>query len=142
MKRAIILLAVFLSVTPAVAREIVDPFVNPILSRQKVLKAELERKRSLAGAPRSQEVNLFKPKINKPLSKLSIQGVIEENGKYILVLLDPETGQTFFLKEGDPIAPDEKIAKITLDRVVIYRFKKVKGKIVKEKITISVDTEC
>ncbi|WP_456418952.1 hypothetical protein [Thermovibrio sp.] len=139
MKRALTAIAVIGLTVGASAQEMVDPFVNPIAIREKALKLKIEMARSREEA--LQEVRLFKPKLKKTFDRLSIQGVIGSNGKLYLILLDPETGETYFLKEGDPIAPDAKIAKIMANGIVIYRYKRVKGRLVKEKVILNVDTE-
>ncbi len=139
MKRALTAIAVIGLTVGASAQEMIDPFVNPIAIREKALKLKIEMARSREET--LQEVRLFKPKLKKPFDRLSIQGVIGSNGKLYLILLDPETGETYFLKEGDPIAPDAKIAKIMANGIVIYRYKRVKGRLVKEKVILNVDTE-
>ncbi len=136
--RGILIGLIFLSLGKE-ALGMVDPFVNPIVIKEKLLKLKMEREAKVKRTPT--KVRLFKPKLKKPFDQLSIQGIIGSNGKLYLVVLDPETGQTYFLKEGDPVAPDEKIAKITPSAIILWKYKRVKGKLVRKKIVLNVDTE-
>jgi len=122
----------------ATGKEMIDPFINPILTKEQIL-IENKDKETLKEIPK--EINLFKPKIDVSFSKLNIQGVIKKDGKHYLVLLDPETGETFILTEGDPISPNEKIVKITNGSITVFKYRKYKGKLIKEKIKLNVDTE-
>jgi len=123
----------------APAQELVDPFVNPIELKEKLLEKALEAKKKAKPLP--EKVSLFRPKIPKPITEMKIEGLISAQGRLMLVVVDPQTGETYFLKEGDPVAPDAKIAKITPERVVIYRYKRAGGKLVKETVILNVDTE-
>jgi len=138
--KALLTLAITLLLTAeATAQELVDPFINPIEIKEKLLEKALEAKKKVKPLP--EKVNLFKPKIPKPLTEMKIEGLINANGRLLLVVVDPQTEETYLLKEGDPIAPDAKIAKITPDKVIIYRYKKIKGKLVKETVILNVDME-
>jgi len=138
MKRALLIAGVLGLTATATGKEMIDPFINPILTKEQIL-IENKDKETLKEIPK--EINLFKPKIDVPFSKLSIQGVIKKDGKRYLVLLDPETGETFILTEGDPISPNEKIAKITNGSITVFKYRKFKGKLIKEEIKLNVDTE-
>ncbi|WP_457680920.1 hypothetical protein [Thermovibrio sp.] len=134
------LIVLFAGTAQLKGKELVDPFVNPIAIRIKEAEKEVKLKEKLK-SQESREVRLFIPKIKVPFDSLSIQGVIKGNGKYLLVLMDPKTGETFFLKEGDAVAPDEKILKITPDEVVLVKYERVKGRVIRKKIILNVDTE-
>lgn len=98
----------------------VDPFINPIkLKEETVLKLK-EQKRKVVRKPKI--VNMFKSVIPKPLEDLSIQGVIVSGNTLLLVVYDPETGETYMLKEGDAVSPSEKIVKITPSKVTIVKY--------------------
>jgi len=130
----------------ATTQELVDPFVNPVKIKIKRAEEEMKLKEKLikakvALATLPEKVKLFKPKIPKPLNEMKIEGVIGTGNKLLLVVVDPGTGETYLLKEGDPVAPDEKIARITFNRVVVYRYKRIAGRIVKETVILNVDTE-
>ena len=113
--RKILFIAGILGLTlTANGEEMIDPFLNPILVKEQALIKAKKNKRKVL-----KKVKLFKPRINVPFNKLNIQGIIGNNGKHYLVLLNPETRETFLLTEGEPITPDEKIEKITNDSVVI-----------------------
>jgi len=138
--RTLLPIAITLLITSgALAQELVDPFVNPVKIKEKLLERMLEAKKKVKPIP--EKVSLFRPKIPKPLTEMKIEGLISAQGRLILVVADPQTGETYFLKEGDPVAPDAKIAKIAPDRVIIYRYKRIKGKLVKETVILNVDTE-
>lgn len=124
----------------ATERKFADPFINPIKVKEEKLK-ELKIKKNSKEASREKVVRIFKPLLPKPFSELSIQGIISLNGKYILVVLDPETGETYLLKEGDAISPSEKIVKITPSQVVIARYYYKHGKLLKSYKTLNVDSE-
>ena len=135
--RKILFIAGILGLTlTANGEEMIDPFLNPILIKEQALIKVKKNKRKVL-----EKVKLFKPRINVPLNKLKIQGIIENNGKHYLVFLNPETEETFLLTEGEPITPNEKIEKITNDSVVIIKYRKLKGKLVKEKFILNVDKE-
>jgi Tfp pilus assembly protein PilP len=96
----------------------VDPFVNPIKlkeERLKTLKKEVVQ---------TEEASIFSSVILKPLDELSIQGVISSGNSHKLVLEDPSTGEVFILKEGEPISKNEKIVKITPEKVIIAVYKR------------------
>ncbi len=124
---------------PARGAEWVDPFVNPIKLQEKKLEKLKKLKEQLA--KEKKEVHLFRPAIPKPLDQLSIQGVISGKNGYILVVLDPETGETYMLKAGDAISPAEKIVKITPEKIVIVRFVYKNGKLRKVYRTVKVNLE-
>ncbi len=128
----------FFSVS-ALGAEWVDPFVNPIKLREKRLEKLRKLKEQLAREKK--EVRLFRPAIPKPLDQLSIQGVISGKNGYILVVLDPETGETYMLKAGDAVSLAEKIVKITPEKVVIVRFVYKNGKLRKVYRTVKVNLE-
>jgi len=121
--------------------KMVDPFINPIKVEEEKLKKLKEQKEKLNKEGKKRTVNLFKPAIPKPLDELSIQGVISSVKGYLLIVLDPETGETYMLKEGDAISPSEKIVKITPTRVVIVRYFYKKGKLFKSYETLNVNSE-
>lgn len=121
--------------------KMVDPFINPIKVEEEKLKKLKEQKEKLNKEGKKRTVNLFKPAIPKPLDELSIQGVISSVKRYLLIVLDPETGETYMLKEGDAISPSEKIVKITPTRVVIVRYFYKKGKLFKSYETLNVNSE-
>ncbi len=139
MKRFVVLFFTF-SMTTSYAQPAgwVDPFVNPI-------KVQIERK--ISGEKKKTKfldnrvVNLFKPAIPESLENLSIQGVIGVNGRYYLVVYDPETGETFVLKKGDAISASEKITDITPDRVTIVRYIYKAGKLIKKREVLKVNSE-
>ena len=121
--------------------KMVDPFINPIKVEEEKLKKLKEQKEKLNKEGKKRTVNLFKPVIPKPLDELSIQGIISSVKGYLLIVLDPETGETYMLKEGDAISPSEKIVKITPTRVVIVRYFYKKGKLFKSYETLNVNSE-
>jgi type II secretory pathway component PulC len=123
----------------SLAEGYVDPFVNPVYLKEKQLEKLQEIKKEQKKTPT--QVKLFEPKLPKPLRSLSIQGTIESKGKRVLVVIDPETGETFFLREGDPVSPDTKIVKITQNKVILVKFYRLKGKLKKKTLTLNVDTE-
>ena len=105
-----------------------DPFLNLIKVKEKHLRENFERNRREIAV---KGISLFTPIIFKPLEELSVQGVVSSGNYNYLVLLDPSTGETFLLKEGDAISKNEKIVKITPNEVVIAVFKQKDGKIIK-----------
>jgi hypothetical protein len=86
-------------------------------------------------------VNIFKPVIPDTLDKYTIEGVVGEESSYYLVVTDPDTGRTFVLKEGDAVAPDMVISKITLDSVIFLKYVMDGGKLKKETVVLKVNTE-
>jgi len=119
--------------------EFVDPFINPIKLKEEKLRKLKELKQKLN--KQKQVVKLFKPVIPKPLTELSIQGVLNAGKGYLLIVLDPETGETYMLKEGDAVSPSEKIVKITPSKVIIARYLYKRGKLVKSYETLNVNLE-
>lgn len=119
----------------------VDPFINPIKLKEEKLKKLEELKGKLNKGNKNNLVRLFKPAISKPLTELSIQGVLSGGKGYLLVVLDPETGETYMLREGDAVSPSEKIVRITPSKVVIARYFYRKGKLVKSYETLNVNLE-
>ncbi|WP_456456649.1 pilus assembly protein PilP [Thermovibrio sp.] len=111
----------------------IDPFRNPIYELQKRLEAKKEVQETVI------KPNLFKPKIPVPFERLSIQGVIKKGNKFILVLLDPETGETYFLKEGDAVSKNEKIAKITTSQVILTEYLKKGKRLIVRKIALEIE---
>ncbi len=118
-----------------------DPFINPIKVKEEKLKKLKELKEKLTSKEEKRSVRLFKPAIPKPLMELSIQGVISSGKGYLLIVLDPETGETYMLKEGDAVSPSEKIVRITPSKVVVVRYSYRKGKLVKSYETLNVNLE-
>ncbi len=119
----------------------VDPFINPIKVEEEKLKKLKEQREKLSKEGKKHVVNLFKPAIPKPLDDLSIQGVISSAKGYLLIVLDPETGETYMLREGDAVSPSEKIVKITPKKVVIVRYFYKRGKLLKSYETLNVNSE-
>ncbi len=122
------------------ATGLVDPFVNPLqIKERELMKLKEQLKERNKKVERKND--FFKPVINKPFEKLSIQGVIEAEGKTFLVLYDPETGETFLLKEGDAISSSEKIYKLSAKKVVLVKYFYKDGKIKKAYKTLNVNVE-
>lgn len=119
----------------------VDPFINPIKVEEEKLKKLKEQREKLSKEGKKRVVNLFKPAIPKPLDDLSIQGVISSAKGYLLIVLDPETGETYMLREGDAVSPSEKIVKITPKKVVIVRYFYKRDKLLKSYETLNVNSE-
>jgi len=122
------LICVLLLLFPLRAYSYFDPFLNPIKLKEEQLKNSIEKSRKKIEV---KGLSLFTPVIPKPLEDLSIQGVVSSGNTRYLVLLDPSTGETFLLREGDAISKNEKIVKITPTEVVIAVFKQKNGKVVK-----------
>ena len=119
-----------------------DPFVNLVrLKEAEIYRQKLreQNRLTLVKQREKQELRLFTPVIRKPLSELSIQGVISSSHGYRLVLLDPSTGETFLLKPGDPVGKSEKLLKVTPKEVVIVKFKRKGLKIAKSYERIKID---
>ncbi|SMP04603.1 hypothetical protein SAMN06265339_0239 [Desulfurobacterium pacificum] len=119
-----------------------DPFLNPInlIIKKKLAEKAYLNKKKLNLKP--SKVKLFKPVIPVPLDSLVIEGVIGVgNDNYQLVTTDPNTGRTFIIKPGDPIAPDAKVVKITPNKVYIVKYSKVGKKLVKKTLVLKVNTE-
>ncbi len=131
MKRVLIVIPVLFSL-PSLASGF-DPFINPIkkleIERQKQKALEVLKQEQLTSSiPR-----MFKPVIKKSFSEYKIEGTMAlPSGKTILVLSDPETGETILLKEGDAIAVNAKIVKISPTKVVVYEYEKKGRKIIKK----------
>jgi hypothetical protein len=132
------------------AQGVYDPFQNPIVSavrkRIELKKVESPEKQGQAGAKeegkvKPQPVNLFKPVIEGSLDKYAVEGIIGTSGRFYLVVTDPKSGRTFVLKEGDAVAPDTVIEKITLKVVTLVKYTSLGGKLSKETLTLKVDTE-
>ena len=140
--RSLILIVFILLICSCPARALIDPFVNQLEEKVKVLRKQAEKaKKNEMKKEVIKEAKLFTPKIPKPLNQLKVQGIISQDGKYYLVLLDPETGETYLIAPGDPVAPDTKVAEISMDRVVLHKFFYKNNKLVREIITLKVDTE-
>jgi len=146
--RAALIVAIIVALTASAgAQELADPFVNQLKLKEKA--SGVKKRPSFTGfsIPKSKskrknkKVKLFSSKLPQPLELLKIDGVIEAGGVRLLVVTDPETGQTFFLKEGDAVSESEKIGEILPDRVVIYRYKNLNGHLKKEVVTLKVDME-
>lgn len=125
----------------AIEEKFIDPFVNPIKAKEEKLKKLKDLKRELGKESGKNSVKLFKAVIPRPLNELSIQGVISSDDRYILVVLDPETGETYMLKEGDAVSPSEKIVRITPSQVVIARYYYKRGRLIKSYETLNVNLE-
>ena len=139
MKLFLIIFTVFY--TSVQAAELVDPFVNPLqVKEEKLLRLKEREEKQRIGEKRRRN-DFFKPVINKPFEKFSIQGVIEAKGKKFLVLYDPETGETILLKEGDAISSSEKIYKLSSEKVVLVKYFYKNGKIEKAYKTLNVNVE-
>jgi len=143
MRLLILLLPLLLIVSNSYALEekFVDPFVNPIKVKEEKLKKLKELKEKLNREAGKKVVKLFKSVLPKPLDELSIQGVISSGNRYVLVVLDPETGETYMLKEGDAVSPSEKIVRITPSQVVIARYYYKRGRLIKSYETLNVNLE-
>lgn len=137
----LVLLLTLLFSASSYAKNWADPFVNPIKIKEERLLKLKEAKSKLNFGKKQKKFNLFKPTVPKPLDELSIQGVLGLKGKYLLVVSDPETGETFILKEGDAVSPSEKIVRIFPDKIVIVRFFYRKGKLNKSYKTLKVNSE-
>lgn len=143
MRPLILFLPLLLIVSNSYALEgkLVDPFVNPIKVKEEKLKKLKELKEKLNREAGKKVVKLFKSVLPKPLDELSIQGVISSGNRYVLVVLDPETGETYMLKEGDAVSPSEKIVRITPSQVVIARYYYKRGRLIKSYETLNVNLE-
>lgn len=139
MRLPVIFLTVLLLPFSARGSTLVDPFVNPIKLKEAKLKKLKELEEKLREEKR--EVRLFKPVIPRPLEDLSIQGIISGGKGYKLVLLDPETGETYILKEGDAISPSEKLVKITPSKLIIVQYLYKNGRLRKIYRTVNVNLE-
>ena len=139
MKLFLVIFSIFC--TSVQAAGLIDPFVNPLqVKEEKLLKIREQAKKQDVGEKRKKN-KFFKPVIDKPFEKLSIQGIIGAKGKIFLVLYDPETGETFLLKEGDAISPSEKIYKLFPNKVVLVKYFYKDGKIEKIYKTLNVNVE-
>jgi len=126
-----------------------DPFYNPIKNtvRERLEWLKLEEQKKLQEQKQKVvlnkpvNVNIFKPVIPDTLDKYTIEGVVGEESSYYLVVTDPDTGRTFVLKEGDAVAPDMVISKITLDSVIFLKYVMDSGKLKKETVVLKVNTE-
>jgi len=127
--------------------ELADPFVNKLKVKEELWKKQLETLQALkakkAATKRVEKPHLFRPVIPKPLEALKIEGIAGSGGTLFLVVSDPETGETYLLKEGDPIAPNEKIALIDANRgiVLIDQYMLVDGNLIKKQRFIKVNKE-
>ena len=139
MKLLVIFLTLFLLSFFARGSTLVDPFVNPIKLKEAKLKKLKELEEKLQEEKR--EVKLFRPAVPRPLEELSIQGVISSGKGYRLVVLDPETGETYILKEGDAISPFEKLVKITPSKLVVVQYFYRGGRLRKTYRTVKVNLE-
>ena len=115
-----------------------DPFITPITLQEKKL---LKVKQQLSTKESTKSLNLFKPKVPKPLESLKIQGILEADGSKLLVVSDPSTGESFILKEGDPVAPDTKLAKINWDSVELEKYYQKDGKVKRKILVLKVNGE-
>ena len=116
-----------------------DPFINPIKLKEKsLLKLKEQRGKVIK---KQKVVNMFKSVIPKPLGDLSIQGVIASGNAFFLVVYDPETGETYMLKEGDAISPSEKIVRITPSEIVVVKYVYQDNKLGKVYKTVKVNPE-
>ena len=138
MRRFVVLFFMFSAITSYAQSSWIDPFVNPIKVQ---MEKKISREKRKVSFPKKKAVNLFKPVIPESLENLSIQGVIGVNGKYYLVVYDPETGETFVLKKGDAISASEKITDITPNRVTIVRYVYKAGKLTKKSKVLKVNSE-
>ena len=139
MRLPVIFLTVLLLPFSARGFTLVDPFVNPIKLKEAKLKKLKELEEKLREEKR--EVKLFRPAVPRPLEELSIQGVISSGKGYRLVVLDPETGETYILKEGDAISPSEKLVKITPSKLVVVQYFYRAGRLRKTYRTVKVNLE-
>ena len=140
--KSLILLSILILGTQNALAYLKDPFLNPInlIIKRRLAEKEYLSKHKLKLKP--SKVRLFKPVIPVPFNALAIEGVIGiGNDHYRLVLTDPNTGRTFIVKEGDPIAPDAKIIKITPDRVFIVKYSKLGRRLIKKTLVLKVNTE-
>ena len=139
MRRVVVLTAFLIVAGSSVAKaELVDPFVNPVkrMIQAALLKAKEESK---AKSAKVKTVSLFKPAIPKPFQSMSLQGIIVKDGTPYLVLMDPETGQVFFLKEGDAVSADTKIVSITGNEIILEKYYKYRGALRKKRLKVKVD---
>ena len=124
----------------ATEKKFIDPFTNPIkVEEEKLMKLKINK--NSEEESKEKIAKIFKPILPKPFNKLIIQGVISIDNKYILVVLDPETGETYLLKEGNAISPFEKIVEITPSKIVIARYYYKRGKLFKSYETLNVNLE-
>ena len=136
--RVVFVLLILLVGTGVRAQE--DPFFDPIKATVKK-RLELVAKGQKAVLNKPVTVNMFKPVIPETLDHYTIEGVAGSKGHYYLIISDPVTGRTFFLKEGDAVAPDTVIKKVTFDKVILLKYTMEGGKLKKETVTFKVDTE-
>ncbi len=134
MKKASLVFAITIVATStAFCSDYIDPFRNPIYEIEKKLESKREKKETIT------KPKLFRPKIPVPLEKLSIQGVIKEGNNFTAVLLDPETGETYFLKEGDAVSENEKVAKITPSEITLIEYLKKGKRLIVRKIALEIE---
>jgi hypothetical protein len=136
--RVIIMVAVLFI---AESQALEDPFLDPIKATVKKRLKLLTKKEEKAVLKSPVTVNKFKPVIPETLDHYTIEGIAGSKGHYYLIISDPTTGKTFFLKEGDAVAPDTVIKKITFDGVILLKYTMDGGKLKKETVTLKVDTE-
>ncbi len=141
-RKIAVITAIFILTSIPVLGSVKDPFLNPInltIKKRLAEKAYLNKKKLNL---KPSQVNLFKPVIPVPFNSLVVEGVIGTGeGRYCLVTADPNTGQTFIIKPGDPIAPDAKVTKVTPEKVYIVKYSKLGKKLVKKTLVLKVNTE-
>jgi hypothetical protein len=146
MKVAVRLLC-FLLLLSAVAQAQLyhDPFQNPIISsvREKVEKKRLEEKRRKEEVKRlkPKPVNMFKPAIKGSFDTYTLEGIMNISGHYYLVVTNPKSGRTYILKEGDAVAPDTVIERITPKAVTLVRYAQVGSALRKESLVLKLNLE-
>ncbi|ADU96869.1 hypothetical protein [Thermovibrio ammonificans] len=116
--------------------EIVDPFVNPIQKIVAAAEAKLEKQKE---KPKKEAVTLFKPVLPNAFNTYAIQGVVRKGNQTFLVVMDPQTGQVFFLKPGSAVAPDTKLVAIEPDKLIFEKYYRFKGRIVKKRYSLKVN---
>ncbi|TCK06476.1 hypothetical protein [Phorcysia thermohydrogeniphila] len=118
-----------------------DPFADPVRSAVKKRLASMAAQGQKVVLNKPVTVNRFEPVLPESLDSYTVEGIIGSKGSYRLIVTDPTTGRTFFLKEGDAVAPDTVIKRITFDTVILTKYVMEGGKIKKETVTLKVDTE-
>ncbi len=141
-RKIVIITAIFILTSIPVLASIKDPFLNLInLTIKKRLEEKVYINKKKLNLKPSQ-VNLFKPVIPVLFNSLVVKGVIGTGkGRYCLVTADPNTGQTFIIKPGNPIASDAKVTKVTPEKVYIIKYSKLGKKLVKKILVLKVNTE-
>jgi hypothetical protein len=119
----------------------VDPFFDPVKNSIKKRLALMASQDKKAVLNKPVTVNIFKPVLPESIDNYTIEGIVGSKGSYRLIVTDPTSGKTFFLKEGDAVAPDTVIKKITFDTVVLIKYLMEGGRVKKETVTLKVDTE-